>query len=294
MDIRVLRYFLTTAREGNITRAAEILHVAQPSLSKQLMNLEEEIGKRLFIRGKRKITLTEDGKFLFKRAEELVSLFDKTEKEITADSQTINGEISIGGGVGTDSIIKTAAQLIKNYPDVNYYLYSCDAEEVLERLDNGTLDFGILIDQVDNSKYDYIQLPEKDIWGLLMRKDSPLSEKTVIYPEDLESLPLILPKRPGLQREFSNWINKDIQTLNIIATFNIIYNNPSLFVKNNLGYAFALKNLIDLEENSQLCFRPLAPLIEIHFYIFWKKHRTLSKAAAKFIDILKNYIDTYF
>lgn len=290
MDIRVLRYFLTVAREKNITRAAEILHVAQPSLSKQLMNLEKEIGKKLLIRGKRNLTLTEDGKFLFKRAEEVVALFDKTEKEITADSQVVSGEVSIGGGTSTGLIIKAASQMIKKYPNIQYYLYSCDAEEVVERLDNGTLDFGILIAPIDNLKYDYLPLPEKDIWGILMRKDSVLAEKTIITPEDLENLPLILPKRIGLQSTFSSWMKKDIQALNIIATFNVIYSNPSLFVKNNLGYSFALKNLIDLEENSQLCFRPLAPLMEVQFCILWKKHRTLSKAAIKFIELLKENI----
>lgn len=290
MDIRVLRYFLAVAREKNITRAAELLHISQPSLSKQLIDLEIELGKKLLIRGKRKINLTKEGVLLSKRAEEIISLLEKTEKEITADSETISGEISIGGGAGSDLIIQAASYLVNKYPGIIYQLFNSDAEEVMERLDNGTLDFGILIEPVDIFKYEYISLPGKNIYGILMRKDSPLAEKNLILREDIEKIPLIIPRRAGIQRELSRWLKKDILNMNVIATFNIIYNNPSLFVKNKLGYALSINRLIDIEESNILCFRPLSPKLEIQFCIVWKRNRILSKQAEKFIEILNKYI----
>ncbi len=287
MDTRILRYFLAVAREKNITRAAEILHISQPSLSKQLMDFEEQLGKKLFIRGKRKITLTEEGALLSKRAEEIIMLLEKTEQEITSDSKIINGNISIGGGIGLNSITKTASNLVSRYPEIRYDLISCDAEEAMERLDNGTLDFGILIEPVDVLKYEYISLPEVNNWGLLMRKDSLLAENNSVSQEDIKDFPLIIPKRTELQRELSRWMQKDILNFNVIGTYNLLFSNTSLFVKNGLGYAFSLDKLLYLEENSELCFRPFNPRIEVKFCIAWKKYRTLSKTAEKFAEEIK-------
>ena len=286
MDIRVLKYFLTVARERNITKAAEILHIAQPSLSKQLMDLENELGKKLFIRGKRGVTLTETGTLLSKRAEEIIEIFEKTEKEITADFETVGGIISIGGS-GSILVTETASSLAGKYPEIHYDFFSCDAEEVMERLDNGTLDFGILIDCPDVLKYDYIPLPEKNLWGLLMKADSPLAKKTCISPKDIEKLPLIIPKRTGIRRELSRWFGQDILNLNIVAQFNLFYNSTVMFVKSGLGYGVTLERLTYIGKNDELCFRSFEPKMEIQHYIIWKKYRTFSKAAEKFIDELK-------
>lgn len=287
MDTRILRYFLAVAREKNITRASEILHISQPSLSKQLIDFENKLNKKLFVRGKRNITLTEEGTLLYKRAEEIISLIEKTEHEITSDSKIINGNISIGGGIGLNSITSAASNLVNKYHQIHYHLISCDAEEALEHLDNGTLDFGILIEPVDILKYDYVSLPENNNWGLLMKTDSELAEKPYISPEDIEKIPLIIPKRIGIQRKISSWLKKDINDMNIMATFNLIYTNTSLFVKNGLGYAVSLNNLIQTDENSDLCFRPFSPEIKVKFCIAWKKNRTLSKAAEKFLEEIK-------
>ena len=286
MELRVLRYFLAVAREENITRAAETLHITQPSLSKQLMELEQELGKQLFIRGKRKITLTEEGVLLRKRADEILMLCEKTEKEVAQNSDIIDGVISIGGAQ-SPAVAQATAQIAKRYPDVKFQFYNGDAEALTEKLDHGTLDFGILIEPIDIVKYEHLPLNETDEWGLLMRKDCPLAEKDAIRPEDIQDIPLILPQRIGLQREFSLWSGIPTEQLNAIATFDILFNNPSLLVKNGLGCAFALKALVDVNESQTLCFRPLYPTKKIEYGLAWKRYPVFSKAAEKFLEQLK-------
>jgi DNA-binding transcriptional LysR family regulator len=290
MELRLLRYFLAVAREENITRAAEVLHITQPSLSKQMMELEQELGKQLFIRGKRKITLTDEGVLLRKRADEILMLCDKTQREIAQDSDLIGGVISIGGA-GSSAVAQATALIANRYPGVKFQFLNGDAETLMERLDHGTLDFGILIEPVDIVKYDHLPLKETDEWGLLMRKDCALASKEVIRPEDIQGIPLILPQRIGLQRELSAWSRIAAEHLNTIATFDILFNNPSLLIKNGLGYAFALRTLVDTSESSTLCFRPLEPAIKIQYGLAWKRYPVFSKAAEKFIEQLKELVE---
>lgn len=292
MELRLLRYFLAVAREENITRAAESLHITQPSLSKQLMELEQELGKQLFIRGKRKITLTEEGVLLRKRADEILMLCEKTEREIAQDSDLIGGIISIGGAQSS-TVAQATAQIADRYPRVQFQFFNGDAETLMEKLDHGTLDFGILIEPVDIVKYEHLPLKETDEWGLLMRKDCPLAEKDAIRPADIQNLPLILPQRIGLQRELSAWSGIATERLNIIATFDILFNNPSLLIKNGLGYAFALNNLVDTSESQTLCFRPFEPAIKIQYGLAWKRYQVFSKAAEKFIEQLRELVDNH-
>ena len=286
MELRVLRYFLAVAREENITRAAETLHIAQPSLSKQLMELERELGKQLFIRGKRKITLTEEGVLLRKRADEILMLCEKAEKEVAQNSDIIVGVISIGGAQ-SPAVAQATAQMAERYPDVKFQFHNGDAQALSERLDHGTLDFGVLIEPIDIVKYEHLPLEEADEWGLLMRKECSLAEKEVIRPEDIQNIPLILPQRIGLLREFSLWSGVPTEQLNVIATFDILFNNPSFLVKNGLGYAFALKTLVDVNESQTLCFRPLYPAKKIEYGLAWKRYPVFSKAAEKFLEQLK-------
>ena len=286
MELRLLRYFLAVAQEKNITRAAEVLHITQPSLSKQLMEFEQELGKKLFIRGKRKIELTEEGIFLCKRAYEILSLCDKTQKEVMQDSEIIGGTISIGGA-SSSVVAQATSQIAEKYPDIKFQFFNGDAEFLMEKLDHGTLDFGILIEPVDISKYDHLPLKETDEWGLLMKKDCTLASKKFIQRENIKNIPLILPQRRGLQRELSAWSRIDVEDMNLIATFDILFNNPSLLIKNGLGYAFSLRTLVDTSENSSLCFRPLEPTIKIQYGIAWKRHQIFSKASQKFLDQLK-------
>lgn len=285
MDIRVLRYFLAVTREESISGAAESLHMTQPTLSRQLMDLEEEIGKKLLIRGNRRITLTEEGLLLRKRATEILDLVEKTEAELTAPDEVVGGDIYIGGGE-TDAmrfIARIAMELQKSCPSIRYHLYSGNADDVTERLDKGLLDFGVLIEPADMKKYDYIRLPATDTWGLLMPKDSPLASHDFIQPEDIMELPLIISRQTTVSNEFSGWLKQDSEKLNIIATYNLVY-NASLMVEEGMGYALCLDKLVNTSENSRLCFRPLKPKLEARLDVVWKKYQVFSGAADRFLS----------
>ncbi|BBA50234.1 LysR family transcriptional regulator [uncultured Fusobacterium sp.] len=288
MELRVLRYFVAVAREESITGAAESLHVTQPTLSRQLMELEEELGKKLFIRGSRKLTLTDEGVLLRKRAEEIIELVEKTETEIITSDEIINGDIYIGGGE-TDAmriIAQTAKKLQKEYPNIRYHIFSGNADDVTERLDKGLLDFGILIEPADIKKYEYIKLPATDIWGLLMRKDSPLASCDTIKPENLLNIPLLCSRQSMVGKEISEWIGLDYDKLNIVTTYNLVY-NASLMVEEGIGYALSLDKLVNTTGNSVLCFKPLEPKLEVGLNIVWKKSQIFSKAAKKFLERLE-------
>lgn len=289
MDIRVLRNFLAVAREGNITRAAESLHITQPSLSKQLMDLEKELGKQLFIRGKRKITLTEDGALLRKRADEIVALMEKTKQEISLDTAEVSGEISIGG-TPTKKVLQVAAALRKKHPGIQFHFFSSDATDVVERLDHGSLDFAILLEPIDTTKYEYISLPDFDCWGLLMPNDCDLAKKNVIQREDLCSVPLIFHRRIGLQREIALWAQTEVEHMDIAATYNVINGNPSQFVKSGLGYFLTSQYLAAVGIDPDVCFRPLFPQLELHYAFVWKRYPIFNKASKTFLNELKNIL----
>ncbi len=290
MDIRVLRYFLAVAREESIVKAAEFLHITQPTLSRQLMELEEELGVKLLSRGNRnrKIALTDGGLLLRKRAEEIVELADRTQAEFTLSDELIGGDIYIGGGE-TDAIrliAKAALNLQKEYPHIRYHLFSGNADDVTERIDKGLLDFGILIEPADMEKYEYIKLPVTDVWGLLMRKDSPLAKKDTIKAKDLEGLPLITSRQSLVENQISGWSGGETPKLNIVATYNLLF-NAGIMVDEGFGYALCLDKLANTGNESNLCFRPLSPRLEASLNIVWKKHQVFSKAAAKFLDKLQ-------
>ena len=289
MELRVLRYFLAVAREESISGAADYLHITQPTLSRQLMELEEELGTKLFLRGKRnrRVRLTDEGMLLRRRAEEIVELADKTEAEFTAKDEWISGEVYIGSGE-TDAmrlIAQTAQNLRKEYPHIRYHLFSGNADDVMERLDKGLLDFGLLIGSANIEKYDHIQLPATDTWGLLMRKDSPLAQKDVIRPQDLKGIPLLGSRQAVMRNELSEWYGGDFERLNIVATYNLIY-NAALMVDEGFGYALTLDKLINTSGESNLCFRPFSPRLEAHLVLVWKKYQPFSKASQKFLDQL--------
>ena len=285
MEIRVLRYFLAVAQEENITRAAEKLHIAQPSLSKQLMELEDELGKQLLIRGKRRIILTEEGVLLRKRAEEILELVSKTEQEITADEKQLVGKISIGGNLQS-SVLKAAAALREQHPGVSFQFYSSDATDVTERLEHGTLDFTTLLAPVDVSRYDSVLLSEHSYWGLLVRADSPLAEKGCVHRDDVLRLPLIMHRRAGLQKAIAEWAHTHIERLNIAATYNVIYGSPIPLVQSGLGNLLVTRDLLGPELNAGVRFLPLDPPLETHYALVWKKNAVLTKAAEKFLSVL--------
>lgn len=288
MEIRVLRYFLTVAREGSITGAADYLHLTQPTLSRQLKDLEQELGKKLFIRSSHRIILTEEGMILRKRAEEILEMVDKLEAEFNSMEETIRGDVYIGGGE-TDAM-KQIARVVKdlqmNYPNIRYHLYSGNEDDVTERLDKGLLDFGILIQPADLSKYHYINIPAKDVWGVVMRKDSPLAFKDTIQAVDLSNVPLICSRQAMKQtyskNEFSDWFGEDFDKLNIVTTYNLAY-NAAIMVEEGIGYAITLDKIVNTSSDSSLCFRPLEPRLESGLNMVWKKHQVFSSAADLFL-----------
>lgn len=293
MEIRVLRYFLTIAREGSITNAANFLHVTQPTLSRQIHDLEDELGQKLFTRGSHNMTLTTEGMILRKRAEEIISMVDKTEAEFTSMEEAVGGDIYIGGGE-TDAIkflAKVAKELHDTYPNIHYHLYSGNAQDVTERLDKGLLDFGVLVQPADISKYDYLNIPAKDTWGVVMRKDSPLAEKETIRKEDLIGIPLICSQQAISQErsknEFTQWFGEDFDKLDIVTTFNLVY-NAAIMVDAGLGYAIAIDKIANTSEDSTLCFRPLEPKLDSGLNIIWKKYQVFSAAAELFLERLRD------
>ncbi len=289
LDIRVLQYFLAVAQEESITKAAEVLRMTQPPLSRQLKDLEDELGKKLLIRGSKKVTLTEDGMLLRKRAEEMLDLMEKTKAELTGSDENINGNIYIGGGE-TDAVslfAQTARKLQEKYPLIHYHIYSGDAEIVTEKLEKGLIDFGLLVGPVDVSRYDYMRLPVSDTWGVLMRKDSPLAEKETVCAGDLWDKPLIVSHQTSNHSDVMAWLKKDISRLNIVITYDLIF-NASLFVKKGIGYAIALDKIINTTGDSELCFRPLYPHLEAGLCIVWKKYQVFSRASKEFLRLLKS------
>jgi DNA-binding transcriptional LysR family regulator len=287
MELRVLRYFLTVAREGNITRAADFLHVTQPTLSRQLKELEQELGKKLFVRSSHSIILTDEGILLRKRAEEIVHMVDKVEAEFGSMEETVSGDVYIGGGE-TDAM-KQIARVVKDlqlsYPNIRYHLYSGNEEDVTDRLDRGLLDFGILIQPADLSKYNYVNIPTKDVWGVIMRKDSPLAVKNTIQAMDLLNVPLICSRQAMKQtyskNEFADWFGEDFDKLNVVTTYNLAY-NAAIMVEEGIGYAITLDKIVNTSSDSNLCFKPLEPRLESGLNIVWKKHQIFSVAADMF------------
>lgn len=295
MELRLLEYFLAVAREQNITAAAESLHISQPALSTQLKNMEDELGKQLLIRGvkgSRKVILTEEGMILRKRAEEIISLMRRTEEEITGSNEIIAGNVFIGSG--ETEVVRLFAQVAKKlqakYPDIRYNISSGNAEHVLEYLDKGLIDFGLLFTEIDPQKYEAIPVPIRDTWGVLMRRDSPLAEKETICPEDLWDKPLIVSHQKGDDTYLNRWLQREESELHIVATYNLLF-NASLLVDEGLGYALCYDKLINTQ-GSNLCFRPCSPRMEARGFIVWKKYQVFSKTAGIFLQYLREMLET--
>lgn len=290
MELRVLKYFLAVAQQESISKAAEVLHVTQPTLSRQLMDLETELKTKLLVRGKRnkKIVLTSDGKLLKARAQEIVELANKTESEFLFDEKNISGDIYIGGGESDSMrvIARVIKQISKEYPNIKYHFYSGNGEDVTEKLNRGLLDFGLFIEPIDKKEYEFIQLSQKDRWGILMRKDSPLAIKDYVEASDLKNLPIISSRQYLVKNLISGWLGEDFEKLNIIGTYNLLY-NASIMVDEGIGYALCIDKLINSTGDSSLCFKPLMPSLEAGVLIAWKKNQPLSGCAKLFIQKLQ-------
>lgn len=289
MEFRVLKYFLTVAREGSITGAANYLHLTQPTLSRQLQNLEKELGQKLFNRGQLNISLTPEGMILRKRAEAIIDMVEKTQNEFTSLKNDISGEVHIGAG--ETETLKSIGDIINDirsiHSEIIFHMYSGIMEDVLERIDNGLLDFGIVMQPVDLAKYNAINLPEKDVWGVVMRKDSPLAKKKFVTYEDMEKVPLIFSRKafrkPTPDNDFYRWFNKNQSKLDIAATHTLFY-NAALMVEQGVGYMFTLDNLANTSQSSNLCFRPIEPAFYCSWALVWKKYQIFSPAAKLFLE----------
>ena len=288
MDIRLLEYFLAVAKYGNITRASEQLHVTQPTISRQLMDLEETVGTPLLIRGKRQVTLTEAGVLFQQRAEEIVSLMEKTMRDITDQDDLLGGMVTVGCVESCVSrmLPKVLTGFSSRYPKVKYELYSADGDDIREKLDRGDLDFGILVEPVESAKYDFFRLPYWETWGVVMRKEDPLAQKEAIQKEDLLSIPLILPRREIVQDHIAGWFGVDRSQLNVFAGHNLI-NNAALLAEAGLGYVVCVGGSFEIRGGENLCFIPLSPERTTGHVLAWKKNRVFHSAANRFRDFIQ-------
>ena len=291
MEIRVLRYFLTVVREESITKAADILHITQPTLSRQLSQMEEDVGVKLFNRGSRRITLTNEGILLRRRAEEILQLVDKTEKELIEQEEQVEGKISIG--CGEIAAVQVLPKLIKTfrekYPQVTFEIFTATADLVKEQMDKGLLDIGLLLEPVDMEKYDFIRLEVKERWVVLMRPDSPLAEKETVTAKDLSALPLILPRRMNVQSEIASWFGNYYDDLNVIFTSNLS-TNSAIMVTGGLAYSLVIEGAVPFWDQSKVTYRPLDPPLTATSVLAWKRGQPFSLAAAKFIEHIKCFL----
>ena len=285
MEIRVLRYFLTVAREENITKAAEVLHITQPALSRQLAQLEEELGVKLFDRGTRKITLTDEGMLLRRRGEEIVQLVAKTENELIEQERLLEGKITIG--CGEMAAVTLLPDLFRSfhqkYPHVTFDLLTETADIVKEQMDKGLVDIGLLLEPIDVTKYDYVRLDRQDTWGLLVRDDHPLAKKASLTAEDAASCPLLLPLRESIRAEILHWLGREENDLKI-PLFYTLLSNAALMVAEGLGCAFCMDGALAIRSDPRLRFIPLEPRHMTHSVLVWKKNNLFSSAASLFIQ----------
>lgn len=288
MELRVLQYFLAVTREQSISGAAEVLHLSQPTLSRQLKDMEEELGKQLLIRGNRRITLTEEGMILRKRAEEIMELVQKAEQEIALSDEVVVGDITIAASEteGLRYITRIVKVLQESYPDIHLHIISGDREMITEALDHGLIDFGFLSDEIDTSKYEHIRIPCKDVVGVLMRRDASLAGKKFVTAADLIDKPLIASRQMIQDTSVGKLLGCNQENLNIVGSYSLLFNG-SIMVDEGIGYALCYDKIINVSGNSDLCFRPFHPSVEIPLYVVWKKYQHFAKAAEKFLAKLQ-------
>lgn len=290
MEIRILRYFLAVAREEGVNRAAEALHITQPTLSRQLSQLEEEMGVKLFHRGSRKITLTNEGMLLRRRAEEILSLVDRAEKELACQEE-LEGRIVIGcGELAAAQILPEIIEAFhERHPLVSYDIFTATADLVKEQMEKGLIDIGVLLEPVDIATFDFIRLAGKERWAVLMRSDDPLARKETVSAKDLEQLPLILPRRMNVQNELSSWFGDSFKNMKILFTSNLS-TNSALMVQRGLAYSIVIEGSVPFLDADKIVLRPLEPELASNSVLAWKKRQPFGPAAAKFIECVKGFL----
>ena len=285
MELRTLRYFLAAAQEENMTRAADILHVTQPTLSRQIMDLERELDTTLMRRGKNGLRLTDDGIFFRQRAQEIVELADRLEKSFVERQNDISGTVVIGASeaVGSQTLAKLIKAFSEKYPAVQFILYNETVDNVRDRLDKGLVDIGLLLEPIDVTKYDYVRLSQQDTWGLLVRDDHPLMGKESLVAEDVVPYPLILPLRESIRAEILHWLGRDEKELQIPLLYTLL-SNAALLVAEGLGCAFCMDGAMAIRSDPRLRFIPLEPRRMTHSVLVWKKNNLFSPATSLFIQ----------
>ena len=285
MELRTLRYFLAAAQEENITRAADILHITQPTLSRQMMDLERELGTTLMLRGKNGLTLTDEGLFFRQRAEEIVELADRLEQAFAERNADISGTVVIGAteAVGSRLLARLMKQFSEKYPLVQFHMYNEMADDIKDRMDKGLIDVGLLLEPVDTVKYDYVRLSQKETWGVLMRDDHPLVGQDFIAPEEVVKYPLILPLRERVRAEILNWLKCEEKDLSIPLSYTLL-SNAVLLVEEGLGCAFCLDGALAIHSSPRLRFIPIRPEHTTRSVLVWKKNHLFSPATSLFIQ----------
>lgn len=291
MEIRVLRYFLTVAREKSINRAAEVLHITQPTLSRQISQLEDEVGVKLFQRGARKITLTNEGILLRRRAEEILSLVDKTEQELSEQEEVIEGCITIGSGelAAVQVLADCIADFRRQYPRVSYDILTANADFVKEQMEKGLLDIGVLLEPIDMDKFDFVRLKEKERWVVVMRSDDPLAQQKSVSAKDLAGKTLILPRRLNVRNELLNWFGRAVDDKQILFIANLS-TNSAVMVERELGYAPVIEGSLPYLDHSKLTYRPLEPNLTAGCVVAWRRGQPFSPAVTKFIMHLQCFL----
>lgn len=291
MEIRVLRYFLAVVREQGINRAAEVLHITQPTLSRQLSQLEDEVGVKLFHRGAKKITLTNEGILLRRRAEEILALVDRTEQELIEQDELVEGRIVIGGGelAAMQELPEIIRSFREKYPLVTFDIFTGNADLVKEQMEKGLIDISVLLEPIDMEKFDFIRLKGKEQWAVLMRPDDPLAEKESITAKDLENAPLILPRRTNIQNELVNWLGDSFQESQVLFTSNLS-TNGALMVQKGLAYSLVIEGSVPFWDKDKITFRPLSPKLTANSVLAWKKQQPFSLAVTKFIQHMQCFL----
>ncbi|EOS60268.1 hypothetical protein C815_01556 [Firmicutes bacterium M10-2] len=291
MELRVLRYFLTVAQEGNISAAAQTLHLTQPTLSRQLHDLEIELGVTLFLRGKREITLTEEGILFQERAQEIVELADKVSQEFKYAKEQLSGMISIGcvESMGSALLAKMMTAFHKKYPLIKFELYNNFTDEIKTRLDHGLLDIGLLMEPTNFEKFSFVRFPTLEKWGVTVPVDDPLAKYEYVQPQDLENKPLLFPVRTAVRHEILGWFGKEEHELNIVC-YEALFSNSMYLVEEGMGYAIGLEGCVGSIQNPNLKFVPFYPVKSTYSVLVWKKHRTESLCVKTFIDFCVDYL----
>lgn len=289
MELRVLKYFLVTVQEKNITKAAEILHITQPTLSRQLMELEEELDTVLFIRGKREITLTNDGMFLKERAKEILELSEKTKNDFANKKSMINGTISVGcvEAVSTDGFVDTIKIFSEKYPNIQFDFYNGNGDDIKEKIDKGLIDVGLVLEPIELSKYEFIRIEQKEKWGVAVNSESILAEKNCVSLEEIGQYPLIIPKRGEIHNEIINWFKNNSLEPKIFATYNLL-SSAVIPVEKDFAYAVCMEGALSLKNNEKIKFIPFEPEKFTRGVVIWKKNQMPSPAVSFFIDEIKN------